>query len=106
MLDALLSMPLARSAAGEDKGDGAAWRESADLTGLKRLIIDKTEGNPFFMEEMVQVLFDEGALVREGAAAKLTKSANALKIPPTVQGILAARIDRLPTDAKELLQTL
>jgi predicted ATPase len=70
------------------------------------LIIDKTEGNPFFMEEMVQVLFDEGALVREGAAAKLTKPAEALRIPPTVQGILAARIDRLPADGKELLQTL
>jgi tetratricopeptide (TPR) repeat protein len=52
------------------------------------------------------VLFDEGALVRDGAAAKLTKPANALKIPSTVQGILAARIDRLPADAKELLQTL
>src|SRR5215469_5314864 len=58
------------------------------------------------MEEMVQVLFDEGALVRNGAAAKLTKPANALKIPPTVQGILTARTDRLPADAKELLQTL
>src|SRR5215469_11078240 len=58
------------------------------------------------MEEMVQVLFDEGALVRNGAAAKLTKPANALRIPPTVQGILAARIDRLPSDDKELLQTL
>jgi hypothetical protein len=34
---------------------------------LKRLIIDKTEGNPLFMEEMVLVLFDEGALVRDGA---------------------------------------
>jgi predicted ATPase len=52
------------------------------------------------------VLFDEGALVRDGTAVKLTKSLDALKIPPTVQGILAARIDRLPADAKELLQTL
>jgi class 3 adenylate cyclase/tetratricopeptide (TPR) repeat protein len=80
--------------------------DGKDLIPLKQLIIGKTEGNPFFVEEMVQVLFDEGALVREGAAATLTKPANALKIPPTVQGILAARIDRLPADAKELLQTL
>ena len=96
--------PLGKEGAGEILlallGDGK------DLIPLKQLIIDKTEGNPFFMEEMVQVLFDEGALVREGAAAKLTKPPNALKIPPTVQGILAARIDRLPADAKELLQTL
>ena len=73
--------------------------DGKDLIPLKQLIIDKTEGTPFFMEETVQVLFDEGALVRDGAAAKLTKPANALKIPPTVQGILAARIDRLPADA-------
>jgi predicted ATPase len=70
--------------------------DNAELAPLKRLIIEKTEGNPFFMEETVQVLFDEGALVRDGAAVKLTRSLNALKIPPTVQGILAARMDRLP----------
>ena len=58
------------------------------------------------MEETVQVLFDEGALVRDGNAMRLTRPLGELKIPPTVQGILAARIDRLPADAKELLQTL
>ena len=58
------------------------------------------------MEETVRVLFDEGALVHDGAAVKLTRSLNTLKIPPTVQGILAARIDRLPADAKDLLQAL
>ncbi len=69
-------------------------------------IIERTEGNPFFMEETVQVLLDEGALVRDGAMVKLTKPIGELKIPPTVQGILAARIDRLSADAKDLLQTL
>ena len=107
MLSALLSMPLARSVTGEGKrGDEPRAGEGADLVSLKRLIIDKTEGNPFFMEETVQVLFDEGALVRDGAAVKLTKPLNAFKIPPSVQGILAARIDHLPADAKELLQTV
>jgi tetratricopeptide (TPR) repeat protein len=77
-----------------------------DLLPLRRLIIERTEGNPFFMEEIVQVLLDEGALVRDSAGERLTKPLNALKIPLTVQGILAARIDRLPADAKELLQTL
>ena len=37
------------------------------LKSLKRLIIEKTEGNPFFMEEMVQALFEQGVLVRNGA---------------------------------------
>jgi tetratricopeptide (TPR) repeat protein len=81
-------------------------RAQDNIEGLKRLIIDKTEGNPFFMEETVLVLFDEGALVREGGSTRLTRPLGELKIPPTVQGILAARIDRLPAEAKELLQTL
>jgi class 3 adenylate cyclase/tetratricopeptide (TPR) repeat protein len=79
--------------------------DGVEVRPLKRLIIEKTEGNPFFMEETVQVLLDEGALVRNGDV-KLTKSLNQLKIPPTVQAILAARIDRLPADEKDLLQTL
>ena len=81
-------------------GDGAEMRP------LKRLIIERTQGNPFFMEETFQVLLDEGALVRDGAAVRLTKAISELKIPPTVQAILTARIDRLPPDEKELLQAL
>src|SRR5208282_1934545 len=76
-----------------------------DLTALKKLIIERTEGNPFFMEETVEVLLDDGALVRNGSI-KLIKPLAELKIPPTVQAILAARIDRLPADEKDLLQTL
>ena len=79
--------------------------DGAELGPLKRLIIEKTEGTPFFMEETVQVLLDEGALVLNGTI-KLTKPLAELKIPPTVQAILASRIDRSPRDAKELLQTL
>jgi tetratricopeptide (TPR) repeat protein len=76
-----------------------------ELEALKRLIIKRTEGNPFFIEEMVQALFDEGALVRNGAV-KVARSLSQLRLPPTVQGILAARIDRLGPEQKELLQTL
>ncbi len=72
---------------------------------LKRLIIERTEGNPFFMEEMVQALFEQGVLARNGAA-KLVKPLNEIRVPPTVQAILASRIDRLPAAEKELLQTL
>ena len=79
--------------------------DSSDLAALKRIIVEKTEGNPFFMEETVQVLLDEGALVRNGTT-RLVKPLSELKIPPTVQAILAARIDRLPAEAKDLLQTL
>ena len=84
---------------------GALLGEDAGLQPLRRLIIEKTHGNPFFMEETVQVLLDEGVLVRNGAIT-LTKPLSELGIPPTVQAILAARIDGLPPDEKDLLQTL
>ena len=80
--------------------------DGVEVRALKRLIIERTGGNPFFMEETVQVLLDEGALVRDGDAVRITKSLSQLKIPPTVQAILAARIDRLPADEKDLLQSL
>ena len=80
--------------------------DTAGVRPLKRLIIERTEGNPFFMEETVQVLLDEGALVRDGTEVRLTKTLGELKIPPTVQAILAARIDRLPSAEKDLLQAL
>jgi class 3 adenylate cyclase/tetratricopeptide (TPR) repeat protein len=79
--------------------------EDRALAALKRLIIERTEGNPFFMEETVQALLEEGALVRNGAL-KLTRPLDNLRMPLTVQAILSARIDRLPPADKELLQTL
>src|SRR5580700_1754892 len=66
-----------------------------DLIPLKRLIIERTEGTPFFMEEMVQALFEDGVIQRNGTV-KLAKSMSAVKVPATVQAILASRIDRLP----------
>ena len=79
--------------------------DGRELAPLKRLIIEKTEGNPFFIEEIVQALFEQGALLRNGAI-KLAKSLGAIQIPSTVQAVLASRIDRLPPDQKDLLQTL
>src|SRR5262245_60021365 len=85
--------PLSRESAAEMLS--ALVGEGPELVPLKRLVLERTEGNPFFMEELAQALLDEGALVRDGAV-KVTKSLSQLKIPPTVQGILTARIDRLP----------
>jgi class 3 adenylate cyclase/tetratricopeptide (TPR) repeat protein len=79
--------------------------DSAELAALRRMIAQRTEGNPFFIEEMVQALFDDGALVRNGEV-KLTRPLAEIKVPATVQGILTSRIDRLPADEKDLLQTL
>jgi hypothetical protein len=96
--------PLGRESA--DEMLSALLSDAPAMAPLKKLIIERTEGNPFFMEETYQVLLDEGALVREGAAVRLIKSLSDLKIPPTVQAILAARIDRLPTNEKDFLQAL
>jgi class 3 adenylate cyclase/tetratricopeptide (TPR) repeat protein len=75
------------------------------LAALKRLIIERTEGTPLFMEEIVQALQEDGAVRRNGTV-KLTRPLDNLRIPSTVQDILASRIDRLPAAEKELLQTL
>jgi class 3 adenylate cyclase/tetratricopeptide (TPR) repeat protein len=79
--------------------------DDAELETIKRLIAERTGGNPFFMEEMVQALFDQGALVRNGAM-KVVPRLSQLRLPSTVQGVLASRIDQLSTSQKELLQTL
>jgi len=80
--------------------------ESADLVPLKRLIVDRTEGNPLFIEEIYQALIEDGVLVREGAGVRLAKSHSQFRIPSTVRDIIAARIDGLRGDEKDFLQTL
>ncbi len=80
--------------------------DDASLVPLKQLILEKTEGNPFFMEEVVQTLVEEKALLGETGRYRIEQTPAALHIPTTVQGVLAARIDRLPVAEKELLQTL
>ena len=96
--------PLGKESANEMLS--ALLGDGKDLLPLKRLIIQRTEGNPFFAEEIVQTLFEDGVLRRNGSV-KLVKLMNAVKVPTTVQAVLAARIDRLPAEAKELpLKTL
>src|SRR5262249_846107 len=79
--------------------------ETPEVQPLRRLITDTTGGNPFFIEETVQALLEQGVIVRNGQV-QVTKSLAHLPIPPTVQGILASRVDRLPARLKQLLQTL
>jgi class 3 adenylate cyclase len=95
--------PLARENAEEMLS--ALLGDDEELAALKRLIIARTDGTPFFMEEMVQALFEEGVLQRNGTV-KLAQPISSIKVPPTVQAVLASRIDRLSTPEKELLQTL
>ena len=80
--------------------------DNLTLPPLKQLILDKTEGNPFFMEEVVQTIAEEKLLLGIPGQYRIEQTPAALHIPTTVQGVLAARIDRLPVAEKELLQTL
>jgi adenylate cyclase len=79
--------------------------DSAELDQLKQMVTERTGGNPFFIEEILRALFDEGALVRNGRVS-VSRPLSQFRLPPTVQGILASRIDRQPGGHKQLLQTL
>ena len=74
------------------------------LESLKRLLIERTEGNPFFLEESVRTLVEMKVLTGERAAYRPGKASHTFQIPATAKAILAARIDRLSPQDKRLLQ--
>jgi class 3 adenylate cyclase/tetratricopeptide (TPR) repeat protein len=80
----------------------------ADLHALKRRLIERTEGNPFFLEESVRMLVETGFLVGERGAYRQAKTYagldRTLPIPESVHALLAARIDRLAPEHKRVLQ--
>jgi class 3 adenylate cyclase/tetratricopeptide (TPR) repeat protein len=79
--------------------------DDASLKPLTQLLIARTEGNPFFLEESVRTLVETGVLVGEAGAYRLAHALPTVQVPATVQAVLAARIDRLPPEEKRLLQT-
>src|SRR2546422_9727873 len=78
--------------------------QDESLETLKRVLIERTHGNPCSLEETVQTLVETRMLVGDRGAYRITKALEAWQIPPTIQAILAARIDRLPPEDKPLLQ--
>jgi adenylate cyclase len=74
------------------------------LEGLAELIRERTQGNPFFVEEVVQSLVEAGCLEGEPGAYRLVRPAETLAVPASVQAVLAARIDRLGPRGKAVLQ--
>ncbi len=77
----------------------------ASLKPLKQLLVERTEGNPFFLEECVRTLVETQALAGEPGAYHLIQDLPEIHVPATVQVLLAARMDRLPSAEKRLLQT-
>ena len=78
--------------------------DDPSLDGIGDLIADRTGGNPFFVEEVVRSLVDAGGLVGQRGAYRLAASIDRLEIPPTVQAVLAARIDLLGERDKSVLE--
>jgi class 3 adenylate cyclase/tetratricopeptide (TPR) repeat protein len=79
--------------------------DDPSLTPLTQLLIARTEGNPFFLEESVRTLAETRALEGTSGTYRLARPLQSLQVPATVQAVLAARIDRLPLEDKRLLQT-
>jgi class 3 adenylate cyclase/tetratricopeptide (TPR) repeat protein len=79
--------------------------DEPSLEPLMPLLIARTGGNPFFLEESVRTLVETGMLVGAPGAYRLAQPLTSLQMPATVQAVLAARIDRLPPEEKQLLQT-
>ena len=79
---------------------GALLGPDAGLEPLTRVLIARTEGNPFFLEESVRALVETGSLLGERGAYRLARPLPTIQVPATVQAVLAARIDRLPPGDK------
>jgi adenylate cyclase len=95
--------PLERTAITELLGDWLGSEPS--LEGLPEHLCDRTAGNPFFIEEVVQGLIESGTLSGARGSFRLERAVTELAIPGTVQALLAARIDRLAEREKQLLHT-
>src|SRR5437762_4089963 len=94
----------------EPLDDAAVNQILANLVGsrplpgdLARKIEGAAEGNPFFVEELLAMLVDDGVLERDGDAYRVTRTPNEIAVPPTIELLLAARLDHLPADERATL---
>jgi predicted ATPase/class 3 adenylate cyclase len=78
--------------------------DDASLAGLAGALVERAGGNPFFVEQMVMSLVDEGMLVGEPGHYRCTSGAPALRPPASIAAIVAARVDKLPLAAKQSLE--
>jgi class 3 adenylate cyclase len=79
--------------------------EGSALELLEKVLVERTGGNPFFLEESVRTLIETGALIGDRGRFQLTAPTESIQVPDTVQAVLAARIDRQQPEDKRLLQT-
>jgi len=84
--------------------DGLLGRADPEIDALAGLLIERTDGNPLFIEECVRSLVETGVLGGERGAHRLLRPVAAVEVPAGVRSVLAARIDRLAPEQKRLLQ--
>ena len=83
---------------------GAILEGGEVVPELKELILNRAAGNPLFMEELTQSLLQNGSIRRTGDRFVLTRDITSAQVPDTVQGIIAARMDRLEESLKRIMQ--
>ncbi|MDQ2827383.1 MAG: AAA family ATPase, partial [Actinomycetota bacterium] len=99
----LALQPLRPEAVGELLGGMLGMDLS--LVPLVAFVAERTGGNPYFVEEVVRALLEDGTVTGKPGAYRLSCSLDQVRIPPSVHAVVAARIDRLPARQKSLLQT-
>jgi class 3 adenylate cyclase/tetratricopeptide (TPR) repeat protein len=82
----------------------ATWRAERLPEGLAALLLERTGGNPFFIEEACRTLAEEGAVRIEAGQAELTRPLARVALPETVQAVIRARLDRLAPEGREVLR--
>jgi class 3 adenylate cyclase/tetratricopeptide (TPR) repeat protein len=84
---------------------GSLMGRAADLAEVKEFLIERTRGNPFFLEELVRTMIETGVLDGARGAYRLAKPLQSVQVPASVQAVLSTRIDRLLPDDKRQLQS-
>lgn len=79
--------------------------EDPSLAALSRNVVERAQGNPFFLEELANAIAERGDFEGERGAYRLKRGADAVPLPATVQAVVAARIDHLEDIAKQVLET-
>jgi class 3 adenylate cyclase len=96
-------VPLSAGAVGEMLND--LLGDDPSLAPLPAYLVERTGGNPFFVEEVVRALVEDGTIAGHAGAYRLTRSLEQAGLPVSVQAVLAARIDRLAAEHKPVLQS-
>ena len=79
-------------------------KEGEIVPELRELILNKAAGNPLFMEELTHTLLENGTIQRKGDHYLLSRKPSDIQVPDTIQGIIAARMDRLEESLKRIMQ--